>query len=60
MKILAKKESMHLNVTFVVCGVPDKSAIIKNVLVRNRKKIFSKNPDLKNYLHEQKLVKSNE
>ena len=60
MKILTKKELMLLNVIFVVCGVPDKSAIIKNVLVRNRLKFHSKSSDLKNYLNDQKIVKLNE
>jgi len=36
MIILIKKVLMPLNATFVVCGVLDKSATIKNVLVHNK------------------------
>ena len=44
----------------MVCGVLDKSAIIKNVLARNRLKFLSKSSDLENYLNDQKIVKLNE
>ena len=45
---------------FVVCGVPDKNAIIKNVPVHNRLKFSFEKLRLKNYLNDHKLVKSNE